>query len=215
MRPTTSIAAVAVAAAAVAVAAVGTMLTAETSSAAPLGPERLAALDRMYTAMLPLDDSEVSLGTLDRIHSACGRLDRADALLDAKRLECFGTVRFTRFSVQQPDRCGKESRCLSVYARFARALKAFVARLRTTNRAVETAVAAPGCRSALRTSARDLRVLERLGAASRRYARTGKFDDLLRLADLLTTEDLVTVTQKRKRLRDQCGQAGTATEPPA
>ena len=192
-------------------AAVGLLSASAALASHALTPERYAALDAAYTALIPLDKDRVPASALAGARQACNRLDQADALLGPWRRECSTLVGAVRRS-NTWTRCflgGKG--CARAGVRLRRALSSYVRHARLTNRAVDAVVADPACQLALRTSAHEIRQIKRLASAFRaldRALKTGSRADLRRAErriDAIDESGLPTARQERDRFRSACG----------
>ena len=131
-----------------------------------LSPARYATLDAAYTALIPLDKDRVSASALAAAKAACNGLDRFDPLLAPLRDQCYALVRIVK-AAQRYERCRTQIGCQRAAAGMRKALNIYIASARRGNRAVDLFVSDPACRSALRTSAKDLRDARRLASAFR------------------------------------------------
>ncbi len=174
-----------------------------------LSPERYAALDAVYTALVPLDGDPVPASALTAARRACSRLDRADALLGPLRGECFAVVRAIRATERFAD-CSTRRSCSRASAGLRKAITRYLSHARSANRAIDVSVRDPACRLALRVSASELKAVKRLRSALRaveRALRTGSNADVRRAERRLDAIDdpSLSAKQERERFRRECG----------
>ena len=195
---------------AAAVAATVALLSASAALAShALTPERYAALDAAYTALIPLEKDRVPASALAAAQQACNRLGQADALLGPLRRECSTVVDIVRRTITWT-RCVSAKGCRRASVRLRRALSNYVRHAQSANRAVDAVVPDPACRLALRTSAHDIRQIKRIPSALRaleRALRTGSRADLRRAERRIDAIDEfeLTARQERDRFRGACG----------
>ena len=174
-----------------------------------LTPERYAALDAVYTALVPLDRDRVPASALTAARRACDRLDRVDPLLGPLRGECFAVVRGVR-ATERFARCTTRRSCRRATAGLRRAITSYLAHAVSANRAIDASVPDRACRSALRVSARELDAVRLLRSALRALERaltSGSRADLRRAERRLSAiyDPGLSFKQERDRFRSACG----------
>lgn len=175
-----------------------------------LSPERYAAVDAVYAALVPLDRDRVPASALTAAKLACDRLAPADPLLGPLRGGCFAVVRGVR-ATERFARCTTPRSCRRASAGLRKAITSYLAHTKSANRAIDASVADPACRSALRESARELAAVRRFRSALRALERalmTGSRADVRRAERRLGAIDdsgLSSFKQERDRFRGACG----------
>lgn len=174
-----------------------------------LSPERYAALDAAYTAMIPLDRDVVKKSALATAQRACERLDTSDALLGPMRRQCLAVVTLVR-RAERFARCRTRRGCRRATAGLRRAFTSYISVTEPANRAIDASVADFSCRFALRTPAEHLRGAKRMRSALRaveRAFRTGSGADLRRAERRLASieDPSPSARQERTRFRSACG----------
>ncbi len=175
-----------------------------------LTPERYAAIDAVYTALVAVKGGRVSGPALTAARRACNGLRRGDALLGPLRGHCFASVSVLRELRRFGRRCmSSPTACLRGTVRLRKAFTRALIHARRANRAIDAVVADRACREAMRTPAKELRSTRRFAAALRALERAAKTEsraDFRRVGKLLQGIGYsgLTPEQERDRFRSAC-----------
>lgn len=133
-----------------------------------LSDERYEALDGVLTVFIRLDRRKPRPQDFDAVGAACKKLSTTDDLLRDQRRTCVDTVemarRTTRFAA-----CTSRTSCLDRAAALREAVAASITDARKANRSVDKLVANAKCRQELRTSAAEIRALQKFSTALRDF----------------------------------------------
>lgn len=142
----------------------------------PISAARYAKLDAALAAQRKLDARAPSAADLRRARRACDALGTADPLLKALRGTCLkltGAIRATAAVSSCPTR----SACRRALGDIAPAFADWAAASHRQTRAVDRLVKDQGCRTALRVSRSDLKLLDRVAPAFRAVIKASRTSD--------------------------------------
>lgn len=178
------------------------------ASAGVLSSSRFKAIDAVYAAIQPVNDSSSppTAAQLRRISAACARLDRRDGLLASQRRVCTAGVAFLRAGGAV--RCASKDACVAELGRVIGTLRALLATSRADNRVISRLVDGSGCRKALRTTASDLAGYEAVLGGFRKMQRglsTGSQTEYNRGQAEVEKVDISSEADSRAAFRRACG----------
>jgi hypothetical protein len=144
--------------------AVGALLAggvAPASAAAPrLSAERYAALEPVLKAAVTNESDEATAKDQKAFDRVCLALDRTDVLLRTYRETCIASTASDTAMDRASVKCLHGARCAKLAADAARELKALVKQVRALNTVMNREIADVGCRTAMRASSHDLKIMD-------------------------------------------------------
>lgn len=128
----------------------------------PITAEQYAALDPMLKAAAAREGDDAGKAEDQAFAAACDALTTEDPLIAGNRRVCLADIAGTVTGAAL-DTCETRQGCRTAISRFTTAIKRYARALRTLTRTVDSTVKGD-CRTALRTPAHDLKVLDQLSA---------------------------------------------------
>lgn len=171
-----------------------------------ISPERYAALDSVYLAVIPFDREVVPSSAYSAARRACEGLVSTDPPLGALRPQCFDVVRLAQ-RTERFGRCRGRRDCIRTSRRLRAAISAYLHHTATANRAIDASVSDPACRKALRTSAEEVSSAKRMRLALRlleRGLRRRSRSDLRRALRRVSAIGGPSAKLQRERFRGAC-----------